>query len=142
EAAAQSVERLLKKVAETKGKKLLEGKPKRLPSPTFVTNFLQSFRSKPIPEGLEDSAHLDENSGDFYMRQGLNAVERRTADGYDEADAAFEKALELGVSEQYNALAHNWRGTFRYLKGDSAAALEDLAKSIELDPKLTQSYIK
>lgn len=142
EGAAQSVERLLKKVAETKGRTMLEGKPKRLPSPTFVTNFLQSFRSKPIPEGLESSASLEENSGDYWMRQGLTAVERRTADGYDEADEAFEKALESGVSDQYKALALNWRATFRYLKGDSGAALEDLGQSIALDTKLTQSYIK
>jgi mitochondrial import receptor subunit TOM70 len=142
EAAAQAVERLLKKVAETKGKKMLEGKTKRLPSATFVTNFLQSFRPKPRPEGLEDSASLDENSGDFYLRKGLQSVDKKTADAYEEASQSFEKAIELGTSEQYAALAYNWRGTFSYLRGNSDQALEDLAKSIELDPTLTQSYIK
>ena len=34
------------------------------------------------------------------------------------------------------------RGTFRYLRGDSDSALEDLNKSLELDPSLVQSYVK
>lgn len=142
EAAAQAVERLLKKVAETKGKKMLEGKPKRLPSATFVTNFLQSFRPKPRPEGLEDSAALDEEFGDFHLRKGMQCVARKTADAYEEAAQAFAKAVELGTSAKYASLAHNWRGTFNYLRGHTDAALADYEKSIELDPTFTQSYIK
>ena len=34
------------------------------------------------------------------------------------------------------------RGTFRNLMGKHEEALADLTKSIELDPSLTQSYIK
>ncbi|KAK6359060.1 TOM (translocase of outer membrane) complex component [Orbilia brochopaga] len=138
--AALSVERLLKIVAETKGKKMLEGKPKRLPSPTFVTNYLQSFREKPTPEGLEDAT--DENTGDYYLNKGLRDIQLKTAQSYEDAANSFEKALELGVSDKYLAFAYNMRGTFRYLKGDSAEALGDITKSIEIDPSMTQSYIK
>ncbi|EPS39423.1 hypothetical protein H072_6827 [Dactylellina haptotyla CBS 200.50] len=140
ENAAASVERLLKIVAETKGRKMLEGKPKRLPSPTFVTNYLQSFREKPTPAGLEDAT--DETTGDFYLNKGLQDIKLKTAQSYEDAAQAFEKALELGVSDPYLAFAHNMRGTFKYLKGDSADALADVTKSIEIDPTMTQSYIK
>lgn len=140
EASAQSVERLLKKVAEAKGKAMLEAKSKKLPSPTFVSNYLQSFRQRPFPESLEELATLDETSGDYHLRSGLRAIQRKTADAYEEAGAAFEKAVELGTS--FPAFALNWRGTFKYLRGDSAQALADLSRSIELDPKMTQSYIK
>jgi import receptor subunit TOM70 len=34
------------------------------------------------------------------------------------------------------------RGTFRCLLGKHKEAMEDLTKSIELDPTMTQSYIK
>jgi import receptor subunit TOM70 len=34
------------------------------------------------------------------------------------------------------------RGTFKYLQGESDEALKDMDKSIELQPSLTQSYIK
>lgn len=142
EQSAQSVERLLKKVAEAKGKAILEGKEKKLPSPTFVTNYLQSFRPQPRPEGLEETADLDENSGKGQLRAGLVAMEKKTGEGYDAASAAFDKALELRDLGEHEAFAYNMRGTFRYLRGENADALKDLDKSVELRPSLTQSYIK
>lgn len=140
EASAQSVERLLKKVAEAKGKAMLAERPKKLPSCTFVSNYLQSFRQKPPPPGLEDSASLGEGTGDYHLRAGLAAVDRKTVDGYEEAGQEFEKAMELGTTHEAYAL--NWRGTFKYLRGDPSDALEDLNRSIQIDPELTQSYIK
>ncbi|KAH4798444.1 hypothetical protein HBH61_244130 [Parastagonospora nodorum] len=142
ESSAQSVERLLKKVAETKGKAILAGKEKKLPSPTFVTNYLQSFRPKPPPEGLEDDAELDEESGKGQLRKGLQAMATKTGDGYTEAAAAFDRALELGDLGEHEAFAYNMRGTFSYLKGDNEDALQDMDKSISLQPTLTQSFIK
>jgi mitochondrial import receptor subunit TOM70 len=142
EASAQSVERLLKKVAETKGREILKSKEKRLPSPTFVANYLQSFRPKPPPAGLEETAELDENTGKGQLQHGLIAMSRKTADGYNEAAKSFDRALSLDELGEYEAFAYNMRGTFRYLKGDNEDALADLTKSIELQPSLTQSYIK
>ncbi|KAF2095548.1 mitochondrial precursor proteins import receptor [Rhizodiscina lignyota] len=142
EQSAQSVERLLKKVAETKGRAILASKEKKLPSPTFVANYLQSFRPKPLPEGLEETAELDENTGKGQLQKGLLAMGRRTSEGYAEAAQSFDKALSLGDLGEHEAFGYNMRGTFRYLKGDNDDALADLSKSIELQPSLTQSYIK
>ena len=140
--SAQSVERLLKKVAEAKGKTILESKEKKLPSPTFVTNYLQSFRPKPPPKGLEDTAELDEESGKGQLRAGLVAMGKKTGEGYEAASAAFDKALELRDLGEYEAFGYNMRGTFRYLRGENADALKDLTKSVELEPTLSQSFIK
>nr|CAA75047.1 TOM70 [Podospora anserina] len=142
EQSAQAVERLLKKFAETKAKEILETKPARLPSATFVGNYLQSFRAKPRPAGLEDDAELDEETGKGQLQKGLKAMESKIAPWYEEAAEAFEKALTLGDLGEYEAYAHNLRGTFQCLKGKHQEALADLSKSIELDPGLTQSYIK
>ncbi|KAK4646353.1 TOM (translocase of outer membrane) complex component [Podospora bellae-mahoneyi] len=142
EQSAQAVERLLKKFAETKAKEILETKPARLPSATFVGNYLQSFRAKPRPAGLEDDAELDEETGKGQLQKGLKAMESKIAPSYEEAAEAFEKALTLGDLGEYEAYAHNLRGTFQCLKGKHQEALADLSKSIELDPGLTQSYIK
>lgn len=138
----QSVERLLKKVAEAKGKEILAKKEKKLPSPTFVTNYLQSFRPKARPAGLEDSADLPEDSGKALLRKGLKSLDLRTGDGYTEAADAFDAALEKGDLDEHEAFAYNMRGTFKYLRGDNTDALSDISKSIELDPSYTQSYIK
>jgi import receptor subunit TOM70 len=137
-----AVERLLKKVAEEKGRAILEAKGKKLPSATFVSNYLQSFRPKPIPEGLEETVELDEASGKGQLRKGLLAMSKRTGDGYDEAAKAFENAIELGDLGDYEGLAMNMRATFTYLAGDAQSALQDLNKSVQLQPSLVQSYIK
>lgn len=144
EGAAQAVERLLKKVAESKAKVIMQGKEKKLPSPTFVSNYLQSFRPRPLPEGLTETDDLEPESGKWFLRKGLLAVQQRTGDGYAEAASCFDEAIERDHLDkhEFSAYAYNLRGTFRYLKGDNEAALEDLNKSIELDPALVQSYVK
>ncbi|WEW60213.1 TOM (translocase of outer membrane) complex component [Emydomyces testavorans] len=142
EPSRQAVERLLKKFAEQKAHSVMEGKAKKLPSATFVSNYLQSFRPKPIPEGLDENAELEEESGKGQLRKGFQAIAKHTSDGYEEAARAFEKALELGGLEGFEALALNMRATFIYLTGDAEAALKDLNRSIELDSSLVQSYIK
>lgn len=139
---AQSVERLLKKVSEAKGKAILEGKEKRLPSSSFVSNYLQSFRPRPPPAGLEETAELDDDSGKGQLRAGILAIEKKTGEGYESASAAFEKAPELGGLDEHEAFAYNMRGTFRFLRGEVTEALKDLTRSVELQPALTQSFIK
>lgn len=142
ESSAQAVERLLKKVAESKAKNILAGKEKKLPSPTFVSNYLQSFRAKDLPAGLEKTADLAEGSGKWYLRKGLEAVQLRTGEGYAEAAESFDQAIAKGDLEKFEAQAYNMRGTFRYLRGENETALQDLNMSIELDPTLVQSYVK
>ncbi|KAK0378395.1 mitochondrial import receptor subunit tom-70 [Colletotrichum limetticola] len=142
ESSAQSVERLLKKFAEQKAQEMMASRPNKLPSHTFVGNYLQSFRVKPRPAGLEDSVALSEETGKGQLQVGLSALEKKTGDGYEEARAAFEKALELGDLGEFEALAYNLRGTFSCLLGKHDDAMVDLTKSIELDPSMTQSYIK
>ena len=140
DASAQAVERLLKKVAEAKSTTILASKPKKLPSPTFVSNYLQSFRAKPLPADLE-AIESDESSGKGQLKKGLLAIQKRTGEGYAAASDAFEKSIELGGLDQHEALAYNLRGTFKYLRGEDGA-LEDLNKSISLDKTLIQSYVK
>lgn len=143
ENSAQSIEKLLKKVAEKKAEEMLKTKnPNKLPSPTFVSNYIQSFREKPRAVGLEDSVDLSDDTGKGQLQIGLRAMEKKTHDGYEEAATAFEKALELGDLDEFEALAYNMRGTFRCLRGSQEQALDDLNKSIELDPTMTQSYVK
>lgn len=142
EQSAQSVERLLKKVAEKKGKSILAQKQNKLPSATFVSNYLQSFRRQPAPAGLEPEADLDENTGKGQLQRGLIAMSKRTAEGYEEAAKAFRRALELDDLGELEAFALNMRATFAYLEGDTSAAMEDLTKATEVQPSMTQAYIK
>lgn len=140
--SAESVERLLKKFAESKAKEIMAEKPSKLPSPTFVSNYLQSFRPKDRPEGIEDSVEFPADTGKGQLQKGLRAMETKTGEGYEEAAAAFDKAIELNDLGLHEAFAYNMRGTFTCLRGKHEQALVDLTKSIELDPSMTQTYIK
>ncbi|PHH82164.1 hypothetical protein CDD82_6786 [Ophiocordyceps australis] len=142
ESTAQAVERLLKAFAEHRAKEMMASRSPKLPSPIFIDNYLKSFRPRPRPAGLEDSAELDAESGLGQLQLGLRGLEKRTADGYQEARIAFDKALELGNLGQHEALAYCMRGTMRNLLGNHADAIGDFDKSIELDPNMIQSHIK
>ncbi|KAG6052386.1 TOM (translocase of outer membrane) complex component [Claviceps sp. LM77 group G4] len=142
ESTAHAVERLLQVFAAHRAKEMLASRPVKLPSPIFVGNYLQSFRPKPRPAGLEDSIELDPQTGKGQLQLGLQALEKKTGDGYEEARQAFDKALELGNLGEYEALAYNSRGTMRTLLGNHAEATRDFDKSIELDPTMVQSYVK
>ncbi|KAG6019489.1 TOM (translocase of outer membrane) complex component [Claviceps sp. Clav32 group G5] len=142
ESTAHAVERLLQVFAAHRAKEMLASRPVKLPSPIFVGNYLQSFRPKPRPAGLEDSIELDPQTGKGQLQLGLQALEKKTGDGYEEARQAFNKALELGNLGEYEALAYNSRGTMRTLLGNHAEATRDFDKSIELDPTMVQSYVK
>ncbi|KAG5943574.1 TOM (translocase of outer membrane) complex component [Claviceps pazoutovae] len=142
ESTAHAVERLLQVFAAHRAKEMLASRPVKLPSPIFVGNYLQSFRPKPRPAGLEDSIELDPQTGKGQLQLGLQALEKKTGEGYEEARQAFDKALELGHLGEYEALAYNSRGTMRTLLGNHAEATRDFDRSIELDPTMVQSYIK
>lgn len=139
---AEAVERLLRVFAEHRAKELMASRPPKLPSAVYVGNYLQSFRSKPRPEGLDDSVELDSETGKGQLQLGLQALDKKTAEGYEDARLAFEKAVQLGDLDQHEALAYNWRGTMRTLLGNHADAVKDFDRSTELDPAMIQAYIK
>lgn len=142
ESTAQAVERLLKVYAEHQAKEIVATRVPKLPSPIFVGNYIQSFRPKPRPAGLEDSAEVSAETGLGQLQRGLQGLDKKTSDGYEAARVAFEKAIELGDLGDNEAYAYNLRGTMRTLLGNHADALSDFDKSIEIDPSMTQSYIK
>ncbi|KAI8093661.1 uncharacterized protein BX664DRAFT_112005 [Halteromyces radiatus] len=133
--AAKSMERLLKQLASTRAKEIMQAKKHRLPSTTYVSAYLDSFR----PANIELPTTTDESSGDFHFAKAYRAA---LAKDYPTALEASEKAIELGCSAAYLPAALNLKGTFVFLKGDTQGALECLNKAIELDPKYVQSYIK
>lgn len=85
------------------------------------------------------SGVADDESGDGYYVKAYRAIANKD---YTAACEAVEKAVELGCSRQYQAHALNLMGTFAFLKGNTASALDYFNKAIEADPKFVQSYIK
>ncbi|KAG0347742.1 TOM (translocase of outer membrane) complex component [Podila humilis] len=133
ETFAQSMERNLKLIADVKAKDILKDREDRLPSSTFMSAYLDSFRKTSVPEEQPE----DEENGDAQFELAEYYVSKRQ---YKQAMDAYNKAIELDTNHMAKAL--NMRGTFTFLMGDSKKALVDFDKAIELDPKYVQTYIK
>ncbi|KAJ7186977.1 hypothetical protein C8R46DRAFT_1058486 [Mycena filopes] len=133
--AAQSVERVLKKLTGEKAAEILVNREPRLPSFTFISAYFAAFRARPHPEAGESST-----TGDATLLLALQAL---TAEDYPHAVSFVNEALEQDISTvQGRAEALNLRGTFKFLTGDVDGAKEDLQESIRIAPAFTQSLVK
>lgn len=134
-AATASVERVLKKLASGKAQLQLKTREPRLPSPTFVTAYLEAFRAK-SPPTIPDSAP----QGDLTLKRAHEALQARD---YPHALTLFSEAIEQGLSnKELEANAYNMRGTFMFVIGLADKALADFDKSTELCPDYVQSWVK
>ncbi|SPO32096.1 probable mitochondrial precursor protein import receptor tom70 [Ustilago trichophora] len=133
--ATESVERVLRKLATGKAQDILKSREPKLPSPTFVTAYLEAFRSKPKPTLPENPSQGDETL--------LKAYDALEAKSYPHAFTLFNEAIEQGLSnEDLEANAYNMRGTFKFVIGNAKEALADLERSTSLRPNYVQSWVK
>ncbi|MCO5589853.1 hypothetical protein L7F22_043822 [Adiantum nelumboides] len=133
--ATESVERVLKKIAYSKAKNILETREPRLPSPTFVTAYLEAFRHKDTP-----TLPANPSQGDETLIKAFDAVNARN---YPHAFTLFTESIEQGLSQDdLKATAYNMSGTFKFVIGNAKSALDDLEKSTSIRPDYVQSWVK
>ncbi|KAJ7471999.1 ADP/ATP carrier receptor [Mycena latifolia] len=133
--AAQSVERVLKKLTGEKSAEILKNREPRLPSFTFISAYFAAFRTRPPPD-----VGPSPTTGDSTLLLALDAL---GAEDYPHAVSYVNEALAQDISsDQLRAEALNLRGTFKFLTGDVDSAKADLQESIRLVPSLTQSLVK
>ncbi|KAJ7079367.1 hypothetical protein C8R43DRAFT_1053150 [Mycena crocata] len=135
QSAAQSVERVLKKLTTVKSADILATREPRLPSFTFISAYFAAFRTRP-PPSVGDSP----TTGDSTLLLALQAL---AAEDYPHAVSLVNEALAQDISfDQGRAEALNLRGTFKFLTGDVDGAKTDLQESIRIVPAFTQSLVK
>ncbi|KAL6303601.1 ADP/ATP carrier receptor [Sparassis latifolia] len=135
ESAAQSVERVLKKLSSKKATDILSTRVQRLPSHTFVSAYFGAFRSRSLPVLPENPS-----TGDNTLILSLQAL---TAGDYIHSLSLVNEAIEQGISwNEGKAEALNLRGTYKFLMTDVVGAKEDFLASIDLQPSLTQTWVK
>lgn len=135
EAAAASVERCLKKLAQKKAQEVLKTREPKLPSPTFISSYLAAFRPHDKP-----TLPVNPSQGDQTLLLAFDAL---AAADYNHAVSFVNEAIDQGVSwKEGQAEAYNIRGTFKFLIGDSQGARGDLEKSLDLLPTFVQSWVK
>ncbi|KAL4066371.1 hypothetical protein V8B97DRAFT_2066284 [Scleroderma yunnanense] len=135
EAAAHSVERVLKKLATEKAHAILSTREPRLPSQTFISAYFAAFRKREHPTLPETPSQGDQTL--------LLALEALDAADYPHALSLINESLDQGISwDLGRAEALNLRGTFKFLTSDVSGAKADLQESLALNPTLTQSLVK
>lgn len=155
-ATGQSVERVLGKLSEARAKEIMAEREPRLPSHTFITAYFAAFRPRRHPELPEEGQRT---TGDGTLKMALGALD---AANYVHAFTLVNEAIEQGISWDIGkSEALNLRGTFkcvqfdfffsfcyqpcpllRFLIGDVPGSKADLQASIDLNPSLTQTWVK
>lgn len=136
ENAAGAIERLLKKIAETKAQDMLANRTDRMPSYSFISAYLEAFRTKPMPTITSE----DDTLGDVHLKRALDATHRKQ---YKEAIAHLESTQGKTFSTtKLEALALNMSATYKFVRADVANALVEVNRAIELAPTMTNSFVK
>ncbi|TPX35003.1 hypothetical protein SmJEL517_g02511 [Synchytrium microbalum] len=139
ESTVASTDRILKDIGKKMAEELMASKEKRLPSETFITAYMDSFRQTSTQISKITSLKA-EQEGDTLVQEAFSLIASRK---YKEAYEASVKAIKSGqFSAKFEPLAYNLCGTFHFLKGDIESAMVDFEKSCELDPSNVNSLIK
>ncbi|KAI9098268.1 import receptor [Phlyctochytrium arcticum] len=139
ESVLGSTDRVLKSLAQNKAKELMSTKLQKLPSDTFIAAYMDSFHLTSSGSAVVlDHPVVEE--GDELVKKSYQAVKDRN---YNLADTEITAGIETGkLSPFFAPFAYNMRATFFFLRGNVDAAFEDLERSLELDPKNTNSIVK
>jgi mitochondrial import receptor subunit TOM70 len=130
--STSAVQRVLKRLADTKAAELLGHKPRKLPSPNFVLAYLSSFRPKLWPAVPESPGE-----GDLALQRAFEFIDQAE---FNEAADEVDTAIRLGC--KYLPLAFNYSGTFAFIRGDTDVAIAEFNKSLDLDPNQSQVWAK
>ena len=125
-----AADRALKGLVAIKAKEISSTiKHHDLPSLSFVTAFLNSFR---YDYKVPSDDQVVPGSGDALFIKAANAFARHD---WEKADKYVNQALDASP-QKYMARALNMRGTFKFLKGNSEAAKSDFEESLRVEPSV------
>ncbi|KAL6594847.1 TPR-like protein [Neocallimastix sp. 'constans'] len=133
-------ENVLKERAEEVTNEIIKNRKPKLPSDTFITTYLESFRTKEEFYDGSSSSVWNEEEGESLF---LDALENTKLKNYKTASEQVDHALQIGIkNNKMKAGALRLRGTYLYLANSMEPAIADLEESLKLDPENIQTHIK
>lgn len=133
-------ETVLKNRAEEVTEEIIKNRKPKLPSDTFITTYLDSFRTKEEYYDESSSNVWNEEEGESLF---LDALENTKLKNYKTASEQVDHALQAGIKNtKMKAGALRLRGTYLYLANSMEPAIADLEESLKLDPENIQTHIK
>ncbi|GAA5942247.1 uncharacterized protein JCM15063_002947 [Sporobolomyces koalae] len=135
QATTDSVERVMKQLANEKAQEILKHREPKLPSATFIEAYLQAFRPQPEP-----TLPATPSQGDETYKLATEALKSKS---FTHAFTLFSESIEQGISQPaLKAQAYNMRATFKFIMSDAKGALEDLDEATRIDDHSAQSWVK
>lgn len=142
--AAESAERVLKKLAEAEARERVEKREPRLPSKSFINGYLNSFISCGDRAALGEDDNGELSEADQLYNEALDLI----ADNkYAQAIESIEKAISVingsGLSGVVRADdIYSISGMFNFLKSNLDVAKVNLDKALEINPKHVRSLLR
>ncbi|KAJ2800363.1 TOM (translocase of outer membrane) complex component [Coemansia furcata] len=141
--AATSAERVLKKLAEVEARERIEKREPRLPSKSFISGYLNSFRSCGDEAVAADGEQLSE--ADALYNEALSFI---ALQDYAKGIASIDKAV-LTIDEAGNTDGvlraddiYSLSGMFCFLKSSLDMSAARLDKALELNPNHVRSLLR
>ncbi|KAJ2780486.1 TOM (translocase of outer membrane) complex component [Coemansia javaensis] len=140
--AAGAAERVLKRLAEAEARERVAKREPRLPSRSFISGYLKSFRSAGPAAAAAAGEQLSEADALYNEALELTAQQEyaRAIEAIDRAVAAVEQAGAAGVQRADDL--YSLRGMFSFLKSNLPQAQADLDRALEINPGHVRSYLR
>ncbi|KAJ2071133.1 TOM (translocase of outer membrane) complex component [Coemansia sp. S155-1] len=141
--AATSAERVLKKLAEAEARERIEKREPRLPSKSFISGYLNSFRSCGDEAIAADGEQLGE--ADALYNEALSFVALQDyAKGITSIDKAVAAIEEAGTTDGVLRAddIYSLSGMFCFLKSSLDMSAARLDKALELNPRHVRSLLR
>lgn len=134
-------DRVLKSLAELKASEIMKEKPPlKIPSGSFISAYMDSFRAKPVEVEIINSLTGDNNSTRLLKSAAAFLAKRNWQEAFTLTNQSImDNSFADPIAE---AKALNLRGTFYFLMGDTDASVKDVEASLELDSDNINSIIK
>ncbi|KAI8916161.1 hypothetical protein EDD86DRAFT_273010 [Gorgonomyces haynaldii] len=140
EASMAAPDRILKQLASVRTQEILKTKTPKMPSETFISAYMDSFRALPHISTLLIELAGDLESSALLREAGEKVNAREWTAAYELVNKSL--SLEEFESSKAQALALNLRGTFHFLMGQVDLAIQDIDASLQLDAENVNTIIK
>ena len=133
-------DRLLKIISQQRTKAIMETKVYSMPSETFISAYMDSFRVSPTDAEILSDLNSDLESDSLLKKAYDSAAAKKWQDSFDFCQQAI--VADSFYSESIKAKALNYRGTLHFLMGKVDEAVTDLEESLILDQNNINTIIK
>ncbi|KAJ2373367.1 TOM (translocase of outer membrane) complex component [Coemansia sp. RSA 2607] len=140
--AATAAERVLKKLAEAEARERVEKRQPRLPSKSFISGYLNSFRSCGDLAVAEEGEQL--SKADALYNEAFGLIEQQkyaeAVEAIDRAAAAVEDNSDETVQRAEDI--YSLRGMFNFLRSNLDQAVGDFEKALSLNPGHVRTLLR